>query len=325
MSQDRRARALVTGGAGFLGPHLVERLLKRGWCVAVIDNLFNGRREHMTRFLDDPRFRFAQGDIVDSDFLTRTVIDFQPDAVFHLAAIHFIPYCIAHPSETLRVNIVGTQLLLDALRKTQVHSVVLASTADAYAPSEVPHSESDPLRGGNIYGLSKITNEQMFRLAEVYNPEVRFSVARLANLFGPGETNPHVLPDIMAELRHGSVLRLGNLEPRRDYVYVGDVAEALLMIAAYQGNYRTFNVSTGTGVSVSDLVRAIERVTGTTLRIEIDVAKVRPIERMCLVLNNSLIRCEVNWQTTVTLEEGLRRTFAVEESEKIKAATAACS
>ena len=315
MSQTVPGRALVTGGAGFLGPQVIERLLQRGWSVLTIDNLFNGHRDHLDRFAADPSFRFSEGDITDGEFLARAVAEFQPDAVFHLAALHFIPYCVAHPADTLRVNVLGTQLLLDALANTDVRSFILASTADVYAAAETPHLECDRLGTNNIYGVSKIGGEQLLKLAEVRCPGVRFFSARLSNLFGPGETNPHVLPDILAGVQRGSVLSLGNLEPRRDYNYVGDAAEALLKMAGYDGEHRIFNVSTGKGTSVVDLVRNLERLIGRELRIEVDSTKVRRIERMSLVLDNSLIGRELNWTPAISLEEGLRRTLAAERGD----------
>ncbi len=302
----------MTGGAGFLGPQVIERLLQRGWTVLTIDNLCNGLRDHLERFATDPSFAFSEGDITDGEFLARTLGEFQPEAVFHLAALHFIPYCVAHPADTLRVNVLGTQLLLDSLDDTDVRSFILASTADVYVASETPHSECDPLGTSNIYGVSKIAGEQLLKLAEIRYPGVRFFSARLSNLFGPGETNPHVLPDILAGVRCGSVLSLGNLEPRRDYNYVGDAAEALLKMAAYEGEHRVFNVSTGKGTSVVDLVHTLERLIGKELRIEVDPTKVRRVERMSLVLDNSLIGRELNWKPAISLEEGLRSALAAE-------------
>lgn len=312
MNETAIGRALVTGGAGFLGPQVIGCLLRRGWTVLTIDNLFNGCRGHLEPFCDNPAFSFVQGDITDGKFLANTVIEFQPDAVFHLAALHFIPYCIAHPAETLRVNVLGTQLLLDSLESTGVRSFILASTADVYVNSEAPHSEGDPLGTTNIYGISKIADEQLLKLAEMHYPRVRFFAARLSNLFGPGETNPHVLPDLIAGTHQGSVLKLGNMEPRRDYVYVGDVAEALVRMAAYEGSHRIFNVSTNRGSSVSDLVRIVGQILGRELRVEVDPARVRKVERMSLVLDNSLIQRELNWAPVVSLHDGLERTLALD-------------
>jgi UDP-glucose 4-epimerase len=208
--------------------------------------------------------------------------------------------------------LVGTQLLLDALKSAEVRSFILASTADVYVASERPHAEGDPLGTTNIYGITKIASEQLLKLAELRYPGVQFFSARFSNLFGPGETNPHVLPDIMAGIRCGSVLSLGNVEPRRDYIYVGDVTEALLKMVAYEGEHRIFNVSTGNGSSVVDLVRSLEQLTGRELHIKVDPAKVRRLERMSLVLDNSLIRRALNWRPVISLEEGLRHTLASE-------------
>ena len=207
------------------------------------------------------------------------------------------------------MNVLGTQLLLDSLEKTSVRSFVLASTADVYLASDKPHSENDPLGTTNIYGVSKIADEHLLKLAEMRYPRVRFFAARLSNLFGPGETNPHVLPDIMADIQRGTTLSLGNLEPLRDYNYVGDAAEALVKMATYHGEHRIFNVSAGRGTSVRDLVHTIGQIIGRDLSIEVNPAKVRRVERPTLVLDNSLIQRELHWRPEVSLEEGLRRTL----------------
>jgi len=200
--------------------------------------------------------------VTDAVLVRAVVADVRPAVVFHLAAIHFIPYCVAHPSETLLVNVVGTQLLLDALAAVPDARLVFASTADVYAPSDRPHREDDPVATTNVYGASKRFCEDLFAVARRQDPSRRIVAARFFNVFGPGETNPHVLPDILGALRGGSVLRLGDLEPRRDYVHVRDVAEALVRLAAYDGPEAVFNVGTGIGTSVRDLVDTLSEVLG---------------------------------------------------------------
>lgn len=301
-------RALVTGGAGFVGHHLIERLLREGCRVVAVDNFSTGVRDHVSPFRSHPGFELRQGDITDAAFMERLVALSLPDIIYHLAAIHFIPYCIAHPGQTLHVNVMGTQRLLDAMERARASRFILASTADVYAPSRTPHAESAPLDPLNIYGLSKLFSEQLLALAQRRYPKTRFLTARFFNIYGPGETNPHVLPDILAGLRNGNLLQLGNMEPRRDYVYVSDVVEALLRLGAYEGTRQVFNVGTGVGVSVWDLVNALEKVIGSAIRVETDPAKVRAVERRNLVADISLARRELKWSASVSLEEGLENT-----------------
>lgn len=297
---------LVIGGAGFVGHHLVPRLLADDREVVVIDNLSRGSMERFGPHLGDSRLQIVRGDVTDAVLVREVVAGIRPTAVFHLAANHFIPYCVAHPSETVLVNVVGTQLVLDALAPVPDARLVFASTADVYAPSDRPHREDDPIGTTNVYGASKRFCEELFALARRAEPGRRIVVARLFNVFGPGETNPHVLPDMLAQLREGNVLRLGNLEPRRDYVHTSDVADALARCAAYDGPETVFNVGTGRGTTVRALAVALGEVLGRTLRIEPDPARVRPVERMHLVADVELARQALGWTPRTTLHEGLR-------------------
>ncbi len=314
MSQEKRKRVWVTGGAGFLGPHLIDRWIERNADVVAIDNFVNGRPEHLERFHGKPNFIFAEGDIRDPVFLAGVAKAHPPDLVYHLAAHHFIPYCIANPAETLLVNVVGTQRLLDALDGTPVSRFVLASTADVYATSDIPHSETDSLGSTNIYGISKLLCENLIALAQKRFPGVKFFATRFFNIFGPGETNPHVIPDILNGLKQGNVLRLGNLSPLRDYVHTSDVAEMLLKLAEYVGSERIFNVGTGVGSSVTDLLRTLEKILGRSIRVETDPAKIRPVERQYLVANISKAQEEVGWAPNISLEKGLKELVGVELS-----------
>jgi UDP-glucose 4-epimerase len=296
---------LVIGGAGFVGHHLVPQLLERDHDVVVIDNLSRGSMERFGPALGDARLQVMRGDVTDAVLVRQIVAEVRPAVVFHLAALHFIPYCVAHPSDTLLVNLVGTQLVLDALAPVPDARLVFASTADVYAPSERAHREDDPVATTNVYGASKRFCEELFDVARRRDPGRRIVAARLFNVFGPGETNPHVLPDILAQLREGTVLRLGNLEPRRDYVHVRDVAAALVRLAAYDGRDTVFNVGTGIGTSVRELVDAIASVLGQALRVEQDAARVRPVERMSLVADVSRARRELGWSARMNLHDGL--------------------
>lgn len=307
-----RRPMLVFGGAGFVGHHLVPLLLERDDEVVVIDNLSRGSMERFGPTLGDPRLQIVRGDVTDAVLVREIVAEVRPAVVFHLAALHFIPYCVAHPSETLLVNVVGTQLVLDALAPVPDARLVFASTADVYAASERAHREEDAITTANVYGASKRFCEELFDVARRRDPGRRIVAARLFNVFGPGETNPHVLPDILAQLREGTMLRLGSLAPRRDYVYVRDVAEALVRLAAYDGAATVFNVGTGIGTSVRELVDAVASVLGKTIRVEEDPARVRPVERMHLVADVSRARRELGWSARTHLHDGLHELLARE-------------
>jgi UDP-glucose 4-epimerase len=303
---------LVIGGAGFVGHHLVPRLLDQDHDVVVIDNLSRGSMERFGPALGDARLQIMRGDVTDAVLVREIVAEVRPAVVFHLAALHFIPYCVAHPSETMLVNVVGTQLVLDALAMVPDARLVFASTADVYATSDRAHREDDALGTTNVYGASKRFCEELFAIARRQDPARRIVAARLFNVYGTGETNPHVLPDILGQLREGNTLRLGNLEPRRDYVHARDVADALIRLAAYDGPQAVFNVGTGIGTSVAELVDVLAELLGRTLRVEQDPARVRPVERMHLVADVARARRELGWSAATHLPEGLHDLLARE-------------
>jgi UDP-glucose 4-epimerase len=302
----------VVGGAGFVGQHLVARLLEADRDVVVIDNLSCGSMERFGSHLGDPRLHVVRGDVTDTVLVRAVVAEIQPAVVYHLAALHFLPYCVAHPSETLLVNVVGTQLLLDALGAVPDARLVFASAGDVYAPSDRPHGEDDPIATTDVHAASKRCCEQLFELARREAGARRILVARLFNVFGPGETTPHVLPDMLAALRSGGPLRLGNLAPRRDYVHARDVADALVRLGAYDGPETVFNVGTGIGTSVDDLVRMLSDVLGRPLRVEHAPDRVRAGERMQLVADATRAQRELGWTPRVSLRDGLRDLIARE-------------
>ena len=172
-------RALVTGGAGFVGSHLVRRLLDEGCAVIVVENFVRGQRPHLDRYRGNAALTIAECDLRDRDATIGVVMGVMPDLVVHLAAHHFIPFCVANPAEALSVNVLGTQHLLDGVaRANNCRRFILASTADVYAPSERPHAESDPLAPGNVYGASKRLSEELVAFAAQQCPTIRFLVAR---------------------------------------------------------------------------------------------------------------------------------------------------
>jgi UDP-glucose 4-epimerase len=217
------ASVLVTGGAGFIGSSLVRKFLEREYRVMVLDNFANGKREYLPHH---PDLHLFEGDVTNREDING-VLAHKPSYIVHLAAHHFIPFCNAHPSETIRVNVFGTQTLLECIGQNRyVEKVVFASTAAVYAPQEQSCKETDPVMPIDIYGISKRCGEDIVSLFST-QAGIPCVSARLFNVLGPRETNPHLLPDIIAQLRSGSVIHLGNLIPKRDFIYVDDVAAGL--------------------------------------------------------------------------------------------------
>ena len=303
-------RVLVTGGAGFIGSHVVESLLDSGADVLVVDDFRLGRRAHLGKGGAAGRLTVIEGDIRSAEDL-RPVADFAPDTVFHMAALHFIPYCNAHPQEALDVNILGLDTVIRAVRTAPLRAFVFPSSGAIYGFGDQPWPETAPARPDEIYGISKWMGEQIMGRFHADRPGLRTVVARLFNTYGLRETNPHVLPEVMKALGAGKPIELGNLWPLRDLIYVTDTAGALVAAAQGDPGLEVFNVGTGTGTTIEDVMETIGEITGHP----VDVRQVP--ERMRdgdghLVSNPQKLMQATGWKPQYDLEAGLRQLLAAE-------------
>jgi UDP-glucose 4-epimerase len=292
---------LVTGGAGFIGSHVVERLLASdAGELHVLDDLSRGRREWVPRGVS-----LHQVDLRQSDSLRRAVIDLHPDVVLHLAALHFIPQVDEAPELAWQINVEGTQNLLDALSSTPPRVLLFASTAAVYADLCGPIPETSPVAPSDLYGETKAVGE---RLVARFEKETgaHCVVARLFNVIGERETNPHVVPELVRQLRQrASSVRLGNLHTRRDYTDAVDVADALVGLLDAEAGQTVFNIGSGRGSSVAELVSSCERILGREISVIIDPTRRRERDRKELIADVSLLVGATGWAPKRSLEETL--------------------
>jgi UDP-glucose 4-epimerase len=292
----------VTGAAGFIGPHVVRRLLDAGARVVGFDNYFNGSPVNLPAH---PALSLEEGDLRDPAALRAALTRARPEAIVHLAAIHYIPYCNAHPQETLQVNVAGTHNLFEAAQDLAVRRIVQASSAAVYPIQSEACREDGPLGPTDIYGATKVACEALGQsfAAQTGVPVVS---ARLFNVYGPGETNPHVIPEIVQQLTSDAPIRLGNLSPKRDYVHVTDVARALHMLLDVPApDHDAYNVGTGSEYSVTELVDVLSGIIGREIAIESEAARVRRLDRPHLLPDISKIEAATGWTPQVDLAEGL--------------------
>jgi UDP-glucose 4-epimerase len=287
-----RPRVLVTGGAGFIGSHLVEELVHAGNSVSVLDDLSRGSRDWLPAGTD-----LHVADVRDEDAVRDVVARVRPEAVAHLAALHYIPAVDDAPELAHSINVVGTRNVLAACRAAPPATLLFASTAAVYPDRPDALTEQIPPGPIDLYGRTKLEGE---RDVERFAAEtgVRCAIARIFNVVGPRETNPHIVPEIVDQLRAGSsALQLGNLEPRRDLTDVRDVAAALarLVLGAPAG-VSVFNVGTGRALSVLELVQECERIVGRTVKIEQVRERIRPVERESLIADTTHIAERLGWR-----------------------------
>jgi UDP-glucose 4-epimerase len=296
---------LVTGGCGFIGFALCRRLAAAGHQVAAYDDLSRGRAANLPEGT-----RLIEGDIRDLARLHEAVAAVRPDAVVHLAAIHYLPECAARPHDTQAVNVDGTRHVLEACRAGGVRHVVFASTAAVYAPVDAPCSEDDtPVGPIEVYGESKLAGERLVG-AWARDTGLPATVVRISNAIGRSETNPHVVPHIFETLRTSNRVPLGSLEARRDYIDTRDIAEAMIALLAAPTGYRVFNVGTGIAHSVEEIVAAVARLLGRRIEIVQDASRLRPVERRLLVADTRKISSSTGWAARIPLEDTLRDLIA---------------
>jgi UDP-glucose 4-epimerase len=294
-------RALVTGGAGFIGSNLVDALIERGDSVEIVDNLSSGKRENV-----NARARLHVLDVREP--LDDLFAELRPDVCFHLAAQADVRVSVERPDYDAEVNVIGTVRVLEAARIAGSR-VVFASTGGAiYGECSEPAAEADECRPLAPYGAAKLAGEGYLltyqRLRGMKNVVLRFG-----NVFGPRQ-DPHgeagVVAIFLGRLRDGETCRIfGDGRQERDYVYVGDVVRATLAAIEVAGG--VFNVGTSRATSVLELYELCRRVAGSETAAEL--APARPGELQRSVLNIGKAEEELGWRPQTGLEEGLRQTW----------------
>ena len=292
---------LVTGGAGFVGSHLVDLLVTEGADVSVVDDLSRGRHAWL-----HPDAELHQIDLRDPDAVRGAIEATRPDAVVHLAALHFIPAVDGAPELAWEINVTGTRVVADALAGHPPELLLFASTAAVYPDRAGPIAETCTVGPVDLYGRTKVEGERIVTALEA-RTGTRPLIARLFNVIGPRETNPHVIPEVVAQLRGGdTVVRLGNVETRRDYTDVRDVADALRrLLAVPRDAPSTLNIGSGRSVSVVEVVELCGEILGRPLEIESEPRRRRAQDRAELVADPRLLHETTGWQPRVPLRETL--------------------
>jgi len=301
---------MVTGGLGFVGSRLVRTLVHGdAGEVSVLDDCSLGVPENLGAAAG--RVRIAEVDIRDGAAVAAAMRELAPQLVIHLAAIHFIPACDADPKRCIDVNVGGTQSVLEGCLEAPVEAVVLASTAAVYAPDLDAHGDDSPLGPIDIYGLSKRASEQ---LGELFHrrTDIPVGVARLFNVFGPGETNPHLIPAVIRQAESAGELRLGNLTTKRDYIFVDDVARGLIDLAGAVPAHGTLTCNLGREHAVDghELIRTVAELLDRDLRVVGDPARMRASDRPVLLSDCARAHAILGWSAQTSLRDGLSAAIA---------------
>jgi NAD dependent epimerase/dehydratase len=311
MSEARRA--VVTGAAGFIGSHLIDALIERGWpTLALARYVSSGSLGFLAKRPSDAKLEIARGDVRDPGFVAPLLRE--GDVVFHLAAHISIPYSYEAPNDVVAVNVTGTLNLLEACRRTKIHRLIHTSTSEVYGTARyVPIDENHPINTQSPYAASKYAADKLVQ-SYVCSFGVPAVTVRPFNTFGPRQSRRAVIPAIIAQALSSRAIQLGSLTPRRDFTYVADTAAGFIA-AAEAGEDAIgaeINLGTGRDISIGEIAAMIRDQIDRDISIEQDRARIRPdaSEVMRLLSSNKLARSLLSWAPRVSLEEGISQTIA---------------
>lgn len=306
-------RVLVTGAAGFIGSHLVERLVREGHRVRAYVH-YNSRNDWGNLELVDPAVKreieVVTGDIADPFSVRHATRGVQ--VVYHLSSLIAIPYSYVAPQSYVQTNVQGAINVLQAARDEGVERVVHTSTSECYGTAQyVPIDEKHPLQGQSPYSASKIGADM---LAESYwrSFELPVAIIRPFNTFGPRQSARAVIPTIISQALKGGTIKLGSLTPTRDMNYVDNTVDGFLAVAQHPAAVgQVINVGSGREISIGDLARLIVQLVGSSSEVVEDSQRIRPaaseVER--LLCGHAKARELLGWTPRVDLEEGLQRSI----------------
>jgi NAD dependent epimerase/dehydratase len=307
-------KVLVTGAAGFIGSHLTEELVREGEDVrAFVRYSSRDDRGYLESLPGEVKeqVEVIPGDLKDPDGVKKAVRGcFR---VFHLGALIAIPYSYVHPLDFVQTNVMGTANLLNACLETEsVERIVHTSTSEVYGTAQyVPIDEKHPLQAQSPYAASKIAGD---KLAESYHLSFGLAVSTIRpfNTFGPRQSLRAIIPTVISQSISGRKIKLGNIKPRRDFLYVKDTVQGFIQVGKCdEAIGKVVNIGAGQDISIEELTKKILDLTGKEGNVEIEAERVRPelSEVMRLLSDTGLAQRLFGWTPKYSLEEGLRETI----------------
>ena len=289
-------KVLITGGAGFIGSHLSDRLLSRGDDVLVIDNFATGRRDNNA---SHPKLTMVEGTIADTELVHRITGEFKPDVVIHAAASYKDP---ENWVEDSRTNVLGTANVVQAAKKTGVRRLIYFQTSLCYGlkPLEQPITLDHPiLPDGSSYAISKTAAEQYIRLSGM--DWISF---RLANAYGPRNLSGP-LPTFYSRLTAGKPCFC--VDTRRDFIFVDDLVDCVMKAVDGTGRPGPYHISSGADMSIKELFDATIKALGMTLDKPVEVRPRGADDVFTILIDPSKTNADFGWKTSTPLEVGVKK------------------
>lgn len=306
-------KVLITGAGGFVGSHLVERLIECGCYIRCLVR-YNSRND--SGLLEEisaekrSQIEIIFGDLRDSVTIHNAIKDI--NIVFHLASLVAIPYSYVHPQEVLETNIMGTLNVMLAVRDHGVDKIVHTSTSEVYGTAQyMPIDEKHPLQGQSPYSASKIGADKIVE-SFYASYDLPVTTIRPFNIYGPRQSDRAVIPTIITQALTQREVHLGSITPTRDFNYVSDTVDALIKIAEIDNVIgQTFNIGSGKEISIGELADRIAAILHKEIKVIKDERRLRPekseVQRLCA--DSSLAQKTFGWVPKVSLDEGLQRTI----------------
>ena len=296
---------LVTGGAGFIGSHLCDRLLEDGNTVICLDNFFTGQKKNVVHLLDNPYFELVRHDVTQPYFA-------EVDEIYNLACPASPVHYQYNPIKTSKTSVMGTINMLGLAKRVKC-TMLHASTSEVYGTAKyVPIDENHPLQPQSPYSATKIGADAIAK--SFYNAfNLPVSIARPFNTYGPRQSARAVIPTIITQIASGKKkIKLGDTSPTRDFNYVKDTCSGFLAVASCENSAgQEFNIGSNYEISIGDTLNIIKRLMNSDVEFETDSNRIRPknSEVNRLWCDNSKIVKATGFKPQYTLEEGLRQTI----------------
>ena len=322
-------KVLITGAGGFIGSHLTQALVKKGFKVTA---LFRYNSSNSKGWLDldkdetDGNYESKFCDLGDSSFINQAIKN--QDMVIHLAALIGIPYSYQARESYLRTNVIGTFNVLEACLKNNISNLIHTSTSEVYGtPKKTPISEKNELQPQSPYAASKVGADQL-AMSYFKSFQLPVSIIRPFNNFGPRQSNRAVIPTIINQAlkKNCTEIKIGSTKPTRDFLYVEDTVNAYLKILKHKNSKgQIYNVGTGVEISIKDLILKILKIVNkTNIKIKNQKIRNRPktSEVMRLVCDSKKIKKELNWISSINskndFDKVLKKTINWYENNEIK-------
>jgi nucleoside-diphosphate-sugar epimerase len=302
------ATVMVGGGAGFVGSAVVRELLARDCTVVSFDNYLHGSPQNVAGLAG--RLHVVHGDALEPYDVTHTIAAHGVEYIIDCIGDTFVPTAYKMPKRFFDINLYGTYNLLRAIRNTSVKKMLYVSSTEVYGQvSASSIDENAALLPTNTYAVSKLAADRLcFTFAKEH--DIPVVIARIFNCYGPRETEPYIIPEIIRQLHRGNVVQLGNVKAERDFTFVHDTARALIaLLESDLGFGDACNVGSNCSYSVEWLVEQIARIMNVEgVQIVCDPARLRRLDIERFVCNNAKLRALTNWEPRVPIADGLAET-----------------